>query len=333
MICPFCNTQIPDVSEVCPACRADLSMTRSFAALEGDYCPSCGALVPTGHESCPSCGTPIARRVERREPPAWAAELPQIEERPEPSAEETTTIPRIESAISATGEYREDELAGERKAQPVPMLLVATVALAVVGGAALALSHPWDVSAYDQRATVERDTSQAGFPGVVDRLSGQDSDAGELEVVSGDQVTYEQLLDIYERLGALADRVDENVALFKDVATGADRDARAAGRSEAASIAIDVSNLISELDQVDVSSGTYAETAENLSSLGNWLRNRADTLLAAWDTSLAYDDPSAASGEISAALAVDDNGMGRNAYMSLFHDRYAGWAPAPPPES
>lgn len=334
MICPFCNTQIPDVSEVCPACRADLSKTRSFPALEGDYCPSCGALVPNDATSCPSCGTPVTtRQVQRQEPPEWVLDLPEVDEALAPSAAETTTIPRIESAISAQGEYREDELAGERKAHPFPMFLVATLALVVVGGAALALSHPWDPNAYDQRSTTERDTSWAGFPGFFETLSGQDSSGESVEVVSGDEVTYEQLVDIYGRLGDLADRVDDNVALFRDIATSGDRDARSKGRSEASSIAIDVSNLLAEIDQVDVSSGTYAEDARNLWSLGSWLRNRADTLLAAWDVSLAYDDPSSASGEIAAALAVDDNTMGRNAYMTLFHDRYEAWRPSEPEAS
>ena len=334
MICPFCNTQIPDVSEVCPACRADLSKTRSFAALEGDYCPSCGALVPSGSTSCPSCGTPVTTKpVQQHEPPDWVLDLPEVDEGAGPSAEETTAIPRIESAISAEGEYREDELAGERQAHPVPMLLVATLALVVVGGAALALSHPWNTSAYDQRATTERDTSWAGFPGFFETLSGQDSDGSTAEVISGDQATFNQLHDLYERLGVLSGRVDDNVALFREVASSGDADTRAQGRAEASSIAIDVSNLLAELDQVDVSSGTYSEDAANLSTLGNWLRNRAYTLVAAWDVSLSYDDPSAASSQIAAALAVDDNTMGRNAYMALFNDHYAGWEPQAPAES
>lgn len=335
MICPFCNTQIPDGSLVCPACRADLSMTGSFARPEGTFCPACGALVPDGQDSCPACGAPVTPRpTQQQEPPEWALDLPEVDESASPSAEETTAIPRITSAISAEGEWREDKLVRSNAPKPFPVFLVATLALVVVGGAAMALSHPWDASAYDQRATTERDTSQAGFPGFIDTLAGQDSTpADATDVPSGDQVTYEQLLDLYQRLGALADRVDVNVSTFRDVAATSDYDARKAGRDEAYAISIEASNLLDELAQVDVTSGTYAEDASNISTLGNWLRNRCDTLTAAWDVSLTYDDPSQASGEVMAALGIDDNNLGRNAYMSLFHDRYEGWEPQPPVDS
>ncbi len=334
MICPFCNTLVPDDSVVCPACRADLSMTGSFARLEGTYCPACGALVPDGSASCPSCGTPIVARPAASQPPAWAEELPEVEEGRGAPSDETTVIPRIMSAISAEGERREDVMAAQAVPRPFPLFLVAILALLVVGGSVLAVTHPWNAEAYDQRATTERDTSHAGFPGFKETLSGQDSTPVDAQdVISGDEATYEQLHDIYARLGELADRVDENVDGFRQVATTGSRDQRQAGRDEAYAIAIEASNILVELEQVDVSSGVYAEDAANMSTLGNWLRNRADTLTAAWDVSLSYDDPSAASGEITAALAVDDNNLGRNAYMSLFHDRYVGWEPQPPEQS
>ncbi|MBQ3267064.1 MAG: zinc ribbon domain-containing protein [Atopobiaceae bacterium] len=333
MICPFCNTLVPDDSVVCPACRADLSMTGSFAPLEGTYCPACGALVPDGSASCPSCGTPVVARPAASQPPAWAEDLPEVEEGHGAPSDETTVIPRIMSAISAEGERREDVIAAQAVPRPFPLFLVAILALLVVGGSVLAVTHPWNTEAYDQRATTERDTSHAGFPGFIETLSGQDSTPSDTqEVISGDEATYEQLHSIYARLGELADSVDDNVRTFNQVATSGSRDERQAGRDDAYAIAIEASNLLAELEQVDVSSGTYEEAASNISTLGNWLRNRADTLTSAWDVSLAYDNPSEASGEIMAALAVDDNSLGRNAYMSLFHDRYAGWEPQPPVE-
>lgn len=308
-------------------------MTGSFAPLEGTYCPACGALVPDGSASCPSCGTPVVARPAASQPPAWAEDLPEVEEGHGAPSDETTVIPRIMSAISAEGERREDVIAAQAVPRPFPLFLVAILALLVVGGSVLAVTHPWNTEAYDQRATTERDTSHAGFPGFIETLSGQDSTPSDTqEVISGDEATYEQLHSIYARLGELADSVDDNVRTFKQVATSGSRDERQAGRDDAYAIAIEASNLLAELDQVDVSSGTYEEAASNISTLGNWLRNRADTLTSAWDVSLAYDNPSEASGEIMAALAVDDNSLGRNAYMSLFHDRYAGWEPQPPVE-
>ncbi|MBQ6651330.1 MAG: hypothetical protein IJM67_08785 [Atopobiaceae bacterium] len=259
--------------------------------------------------------------------------MPEVEEGHGAPSDETTVIPRIMSAISAEGERREDVIAAQAVPRPFPLFLVAILALLVVGGSVLAVTHPWNTEAYDQRATTERDTSHAGFPGFIETLSGQDSTPSDTqEVISGDEATYEQLHSIYARLGELADSVDDNVRTFNQVATSGSRDERQAGRDDAYAIAIEASNLLAELEQVDVSSGTYEEAASNISTLGNWLRNRADTLTSAWDVSLAYDNPSEASGEIMAALAVDDNSLGRNAYMSLFHDRYAGWEPQPPVE-
>ena len=61
--------------------------------------------------------------------------------------------------------------------------------------------------------------------------------------------------------------------------------------SECEELSYDVSNLISDIQSVDVTSGTYAEDVEHLVTLGNWLRNRVDALNSAWNSAEAPQIP------------------------------------------
>lgn len=340
MICPSCGTHIPDTSLVCPACHASVSSTVSMPRLQGQWCPSCGSAVGWDDEVCPHCGFPVERAwgaptpvvapvPEVAEPPVEEGVVPLVTaEELEAQTQDTRTLPRIESAIPA--EHDPDSKVEAQDVMPSRRSLVvaAIASAALICGLAIVITHPWNPDRYSIRATEEADTSMAGFPGTVESLSGQDSNgAPDIEVLSGDDATFAQLDEAYGKLKSYAQRADQSEELFGEVAFGSNLDERTRGKREAEALAIDISNLIAKLDEVDVTSGTYAGDLDHMRTLGSWLRNRVDRLVDAWTADLAADDPASQEQELRAILTADDGQDGANAYKTLFEDNVEGWEP------
>ena len=89
-----------------------------------------------------------------------------------------------------------------------------------------------------------------------------------------------------------------------------------------------MSNLISDISDIDSGAGTYTETLDHLSSLGSWLRNRMDALTAGWDASVASSDPEADRSKIFSAVSANRDGSGQSSYKTLFDENYDAWKPA-----
>ena len=337
MICPHCGTYIPDDVSVCPACHGELDATTVLPKLEGTYCSACGSLLPEDATTCPVCGMPVA--VEKPSAPALPKQegrhlqLPEVDvddDEEERALEETHSMPRIESAIPAESEPDYGRLPHTKT-----VLVCALASLVLIGGIALLLTHPWNPQAYSSRATEARDTSTAGFPGVVERLSGQDSsdEEPEEETLTGDEATYQQLSEDYKELASLSERIDAAEAGFEEAAFSGDQEAFDNAAAECEDLSYDDSNLIADIQSVDVTSGTYAEDVEHLVTLGNWLRNRVDALNSAWSNAKASSDPSANRDEIMAPLVGSQNANGESTYKGLFDQNYEAWEPQAPDES
>lgn len=314
MVCPHCGTHVPDDAVRCPACRAELETTMSMGRLEGTFCPSCGALVVDGLDTCPSCGMPVPV------PSKSSADVPPVAERPAIETEFVSAA-LIESAIPSVPDAA--EVARQERAQEPPMRRVAlatALAMTVMGGAVLGITHPWDPLALDERATEEADLSHVGFPGEMEALSGQDSDPNATyEQQSADELTLELLQDGYASLGSLHDKLSKSEDDLRAAAASGDAAARADGAEKMGELSIEVSNLVDELYAVDVSSGTYAEQREGLLELASWLRNWSDALDASW--AVAAADASATEEEVlSPLVAQEEDGM--DAFRRLFEESY-----------
>jgi len=351
VICPNCGTHVPDGIGICPACHAELALTTVIPRIKGAYCQSCGALIPEGEKSCPSCGMPVSRetlpvrldqaaahmaRIESQDeepeedeprPPAHAIEdLPEIEDEAG-EEEETHAMARIESAIPSEPEPYDPTLGGERMPQARALMTAAFAALFIVGGAAYYIAHPWDPDAFSTKATVPADTSSVGYPGEIDTLQGQDSSSGNNDVIAGDAATYQQLLEAWQQLGEFNESLQAREEALRTDGVSADADTRANGQAQMQETTLELSNLITSLETVDVTSGTYAETLEHVNTLGSWLRNWADQLSEAWDLSVASEDPEASQEEILAPLTQNMTEGGTNTYASLFAENYVDWMP------
>lgn len=287
--------------------------------------------MPSGARECPKCGMPLPSAAQ---PPRHLAvrdlKLPKIEDEPKveaaPDPDATTvTVPRIESAIPSEPNPSSPSAARDRIPHAKVFLVAALVAVAVIGGASLVITHPWDPAAYMGAPTQDADLSKVGYPGSVESLSGQDKDAAQDSGVAGDDSQDSTLTSLqadYESLKVLADRIDENWSTFQAKATTGTLGERRAGRAEAQSIALDVSNLIEDVSSLDDGAGIYAEDKEHLVTLGNWLRNRVDALTKGWEASASATDLSADARTIRSYVP-----SGTNDYKTLFDQNYEAWAP------
>lgn len=293
------------------------------------WCSTCGALVPPGAQECPKCGMPLPTAAQ---PPHHFAvrdlDLPKIDVEPEDEREDDpdathVNVPRIESAIPAEPSATSASQVHDRIPHAKVFLVAALVAVAVVGGATLVITHPWNPDAYASAPTQDADLSKMGFPGTVSNLSGQDKDSSQTSDDSqGADSTYESLAADYDSLKVLAGRVDENRATFDSIATSGSLSERRAASSEAQSISLDVSNLISDIQGLDDAAGIYADDKDHLLTLANWLRNRTDTLTRGWQASVSSSNPSADAEKIRSYVE-----SGTSDYKTLFDQNYESWKP------
>lgn len=330
MICPSCGTYLPDGTTSCPVCHEAIG---AAAALRGMWCPSCGAGATWADEVCPHCGYPIAFEREAR-----LEHVPEVDgfEATDaldnsPTADETSdtrTIARIESAIPCENDPENKVVSAEMMPRGNRFMLAAAASIALVCGIVLLLAHPWDPDAYATRATKEADTTLAGFPGTVEELSGQDRGSHDAsEQLSGDERAFVQLNDAYTKLKLYATRADECSQAFAEVAFGSDDSARSSERHAVEVLAIDVDNLIDAINDVDVSSGTYAEAQSNLLTLGKWLSSRVQLYAAAWLEVAKSPDPAAERARIEATLNPPTQTDGERVYMLLFDENYDAYKP------
>lgn len=336
---------MPDGTLRCPACHAELDQTVAMPRLEGTWCESCGARIPDGADVCPECGMPVERGGHRQEG-ARASEVGGVA-RPQPlsdgerkdpndtcenpvlETEDTRTMARLESAIPSEPDGSA-ESAHDRFPRARVLVVALVAALVVVGGAVLYITHPWDPAAFDTRAKTAADTSTAGFPGTVDRLQGQDQSTGtgSGDVQSGDEATYSKLADYWSQLGELAAKVDANDETFRQVYVDGTGEDRQKGKAEADQLKLDISNLLSEIDEVDVTSGTYGDAKDSLTTVGNYLRNRMDALSAAWDKDVSFSNPKNHADEIASTVISTSGSQSKaDAFKDLFDQGYQAAKP------
>lgn len=331
MKCPCCGSRVPEGAIRCPRCRAALDVTQKISLEGASWCPSCGALVAPGATSCPKCGADLADR-EPPQHPVRDIGLPEIGDTgvldAEDGSDDTGVIARIESAIppedGSSSSARRDRIP-----RPRAFVLAALLAILVVGGSVLLITHPWDPTS-SQRATEPADTSMSGYPGFLEFLTGQDRGSATSSTSDGDSESedeeeeepltpLEAIEQAFDELSELAEEVDASEALLRTDGISGDDDARSAGLSEAGLVSIEVSNLIASAQDLDDDDGAYTDAIANLVTLGNWLRNRCDALTEAWQLSVDSSDPAADEASILAPVEA------ASVYATLFEQNVDEW--------
>ena len=360
MICPSCQAHIPDTALRCPACRADVEHTRMMTRLSVRFCSTCGATLERDAHVCSHCNTPCEVAFQPRIPAAAASHAPQAApacsassdvqdasstssdakfmdnardtvhrcasapaapaRSPHPSSQIVSAIPSAPAANDITSPH--DRFPRMR------MLIWALVcAVIFVTSTVLAITHPWNPYAYDIKARVGQDMSQAGSPGVIKELSSQDkSNATDGDVKADDQ-SYDQLKSAYEKLGKQQVALNDLESTFRNAVANQQSDSYSdiASRVRAASIA--VSNIIASVQHVHVETHTYEDEKSRLTTLGNWLRNYCDTLSKLCDYAAKQPRARDLKARVDAKLGTDDSTNNQDTYKNLFETHYDEYKP------
>lgn len=337
MRCPNCGAEAPLGAASCPACHYDLGLTQRIPVTKVTWCPACGALVPQDVHACPKCGAPVGAPARSKSGRAVrdlgipTIEGPQDPGGPGPAdggADATRAMPRIESAIPSEPDPESSTVHHDRMPRTRVLVLAAVAALALAGGTALWITHPWDPNLYVTHSRTDADTSMAGFPGYISALTGQDgstptTDASRDGSDSGAASAYQLISDDYDKLGAYAGKLDQSVSELVSTGVSGTAAERGAGKSAADQTAIEISNLIDDIASLDDAGGTYADDIANMTTLGNWLRNRSDAICKAWGASVAME----AQERVLAPLSKIGYASGTDSYRTLFNENYEAWKP------
>jgi RNA polymerase subunit RPABC4/transcription elongation factor Spt4 len=341
MRCPNCGAEVPAGTAACPACHYDLGLTQRIPVTKVAWCPSCGALVPPDAHSCPKCGAPVGAPARSRSGHAVRdLAIPTIEgpgdsegaDADEGGADATRAMPRIESAIPSEPGPESATVRHDRMPRTRVLMVAAAAAIALAGGMALWITHPWDPNLYITHSQTDADTSMAGYPGYLSALTGQDGSSSATDTSSdsstdgsdsSSSTAYQAILDDYNKLGTYADQLDQSVSDLTSTGVSGTAAERQDGQSTAEQTAIDISNLIDDIASLNDGDGTYANDIANLTTLGNWLRNRSDAICEAWDSSVTM----ATEEKILAPLKKIGYSSGTDNYKTLFEENYDAWKP------
>ena len=324
MKCPACGATVPEGALSCPACHASLDVTREISLQDATWCPGCGALVAPGASTCPRCGSSLDADNEPTRQ-VRDLDLPEIGntgmmDALGDDAGATGVMTRIESAIPSADDDSSPAARHDRAPRPRSFALAALFAVLVVGGAVLLITHPWDPTASQTKATEPADTSMSGFPGFLQSLTGQDETAAPETQEPVDPL--EALTSAYDELATLSERADASEAALRDVGTSGSAEEREKGLDEAQALSIEVSNHITACSALSDADGAYAEDIEHLLTLGNWVRNRCDALTRSWGISVDAQDPAASASEICASVDAASD------YAELFEENFDAWRPS-----
>ena len=334
--CPHCGALVAAAAESCPKCGLPLPQAVPAARPARAIRPTRNISLPE-IDSAPAPGEkhdPLADADPHAASSAAAADPTVLQQMPADNADPDATsafasvsrrpAPRFESAIPS--EPSKENLP---EAEGIPrtrvILLSALLVTTLVVAAIFVITHPWDPQATDNRAKVEAPVSSTPTTTPVTHLTGQDTSATQ-QNTSSDAV-FDALNSDYQKLGDLSKRLDDNEKTFDQLAiTGSDQE-RADAQQEAEQISLDISNVISDLSSLDDSNGNYRQTIENLTKLGNWLRNRSDALSEGWKRSVASSNPSQDKEHILAPVDNIRDSNGSSSYQKLFDENYVNWKP------
>ena len=333
--CPHCGALVAAAAESCPKCGLPLPQAVPAARPARAIRPTRNIKLPE-IDAAPASGEKTDPLVDAEydASSSVAADPTVLQDMPADNADPDTTsafasvsrrpAPRFESAIPS--EPSKENLP---EAEGIPrtrvILLSALLVTSLVVAAIFVITHPWDPQATDNRAKVEAPVSSTPTTTPVTHLTGQDTSATQQN--SSSDAVFDALDSDYQKLGDLSKRLDDNEKTFDQLAiTGSDQE-RADAQQEAEQISLDISNVISDLSSLDDSNGNYRQTIENLTKLGNWLRNRSDALSEGWKRSVASNNPSQDKDNILAPVDNIRDSSGSSSYQKLFDENYVNWKP------
>lgn len=270
---------------------------------------------------------PHADQLPEAEPPRPRMREDRGEDAPEARRVPPRNVPRLNSAIPTGDDRFGIDARTERMPRTAAFIVAAIASLVVIGGTTLLITHPWDTSVFETRATESKDVSQAGYPGVHDTLSGQDfSLSGQDSEGQREERTFELIQSSYERLGALRGELEENERLVGEAIEQDDSELVAGGYGVAESGKIETASMINDLSMPDVLGSSYVAEAEGIKELAGYLNAWSGALLDSWTAMSKSYYPSYAASDVYEYLYEGDP-YGTNPDKRRFDETYVSKFP------
>lgn len=360
MICPHCNTTVPDGSTVCPHCSALIGASGSASTHDFIFCEGCGARLTPKDRTCPKCGRPAPGILSTEASAAdlaagKTASFPKLTDedvRTRPSAAEVLDVSLDPSATNvlkftddapATSSREEDPYHAHRR--PVGKIVAAIAVVVLIGACAFfVVADPFGVmpGVYSEierqaaemfpsrqgAATQEQENGEAE-----EEETSPEEDEVELtdETLLTDDEAYDTLTRIYEEIGGYQDPLGDVIYDYNGGFLLSNLERRREASASAYALRDQVQATLDELSEINLQDGSpYTEDLDHLVQLATWMYNRVDVLCDSWDISLSYPDGeslSAHKSEISQPLRDALDGSGQNQNLTLFEENYYQWKP------
>lgn len=233
------------------------------------WCESCGTPIPEGLDACPQCGMPTSDGI----PTTSDAGVWRWERKPyKTPAKPVTLVSAIpDTSLDGTEVLLTEE--HERRGRLVALALIAAVAL--VGGATLYITRPWDPNAYAIHSFEDADISMAGYPGLRTHLS-QDASARDEEKALEQQA--DASLDAFRAtMGDHALEADAIEADLESYIAGEAYDAADVAR-RAHKLQETFAGEVEGIEGIRVSAGPVEDKRQSLLLLAGYLKGELETL-------------------------------------------------------
>ena len=345
MICPHCNTTVPDGSTVCPHCSALIGASGSSSAHDFIFCEGCGARLTPKDRTCPKCGRPAPGILSTEASAAdlaagKTASFPKLTDedvRTRPSAAEVLDVSLDPSATNvlkftddapATSSREEDPYHAHRR--PVGKIVAAIAVVVLIGACAFfVVADPFGVmpGVYSE---IERQAAEM-FPSRQGAAT-QEQENGEAE--EEETSPEEDEVELTDETLLTDDEAYDTLDVIYDYNGGfllSNLERRREASASAYALRDQVQATLDELSEINLQDGSpYTEDLDHLVQLATWMYNRVDVLCDSWDISLSYPDGeslSAHKSEISQPLRDALDGSGQNQNLTLFEENYYQWKP------
>lgn len=342
MQCPYCHSEVPDGTKICPVCHGDIEA--ELVRLRGADAYSRPA--PLADEPAPqrSVQSPQTAFATPTQPTAPQGFVPAYGNQ---SAGATGT--NQGGPVDPNQPMRSFDSSQMKQSPKWPIVLIALLVVAIIIIAALLVFnfffkdksvstlHSAQINATSvQSDTANPESTSAGQPAAdaqntqeattEQQTSQQPAAADDQQVYSTLTTAYESALGFNDQISALAGRFNAEDLLHADVATRTSaRDEAAATQQQIDATSTSIAGLVLAQDSA------YAGVKDTLATVYNDLSHRMDVLVRSLNESLnAGEDPAAADGVVAEILSADNGADGVNIYKAEYDSIIDSAKPAAP---
>ncbi len=350
MQCPYCGSNIKPDANICPVCHGDVQAGLARAQQgQAEYRAQAAQSMPDQAAYPQDAYQQDARQAYQQQAyqqQSYQQQAYQQQEAPQGYRQQagrrdargaSGATPMNSSVPAQHQPLRSFDTDSMNKSPKWPIVLIAVLVVVIILAILLIVFQPWKsgtTTANQQLSAATSTTADSTSTGT-DQSVSEPADAVapvETPVAPTEQSVYDSLSGAYNALAgyndsivAVANQFNSEDVLNADLAT------RQAALDNALQVQSDIDRQMAEVNALDVTGTSYAESKAAVANLYNDLSNRIRVLVESLNASVqAGDNPDAASEQISQILSADNGEGGVNVYKADYDANYEGAAPAAP---